>query len=133
VLVADQDGIWSVPHILGALRAGRSEVQRVDQVPPEERKPTAGAYGAKMLTNKGVFGIVQGHQNRPLAVDPNWSPLRWRWLIRQSNPDLAFAPCEFHAAAAPVRILFTILISKGSSTNSPPVCSNRLKWGVAIC
>ena len=25
VLVADQDGIWSVPHILGALRAGRSE------------------------------------------------------------------------------------------------------------
>jgi glucose/arabinose dehydrogenase len=23
VLVADQDGIWSVPHILGALRAGR--------------------------------------------------------------------------------------------------------------
>jgi hypothetical protein len=133
VLVADQDGIWSVPHILGPLRAGRSEVQRVDQVPPEERKPTAGAYGAKMLTNKGVFGIVQGHQNRPLAVDPNWSPLRWRWLIRQSNPDLAFAPCEFHAAAAPVRILFTILISKGSSTNSPPVCSNRLKWGVAIC
>jgi glucose/arabinose dehydrogenase len=70
VLVADQDSIWSVPHILGALRAGRSEVQRVDQVPPEERKPTAGAYGAKMLTKKGVFGIVQGHQNRPLAVDP---------------------------------------------------------------
>ena len=25
VLVADQDGIWSVPHSLGALRAGRSE------------------------------------------------------------------------------------------------------------
>jgi glucose/arabinose dehydrogenase len=70
VLVADQDGIWSVPHILGALRAGRSETQRVDQVPPEERKPTAGAYGAKMITKKGVFGIVQGHQNRPLVVDP---------------------------------------------------------------
>jgi glucose/arabinose dehydrogenase len=70
VLVADQDGIWSVPHILGALRAGRSETQRVDQVPLEERKPTAGAYGAKMITKKGVFGIVQGHQNRPLAVDP---------------------------------------------------------------
>jgi glucose/arabinose dehydrogenase len=42
VLVADQDGIWSVPHSLGALRAGRSEYQRVDQVPPEERKPIAG-------------------------------------------------------------------------------------------
>jgi glucose/arabinose dehydrogenase len=50
VLVADQDGIWSVPHIVGALRAGRSEVQRVDQVPPDERKPIAGAYGARMIT-----------------------------------------------------------------------------------
>ena len=70
MLVADQDGIWSVPHILGALRAGRSETLRVDQVPPEERKPIAGAYGAKMLSQKGVFGIVQGHQNRPLAVEP---------------------------------------------------------------
>src|ERR1700719_5266483 len=50
VLVADQDGIWSVPHILGALRAGRSEVLRVDQVPPEERKPVAGAYGARLIT-----------------------------------------------------------------------------------
>jgi glucose/arabinose dehydrogenase len=70
VLVADQDGIWSVPHVLGALRAGRSEYQRVDQVPPEERKPIAGAYGAKMITQKGVFGIPTGHQNRPLAVDP---------------------------------------------------------------
>jgi glucose/arabinose dehydrogenase len=70
VLVADQDGIWSVPHSLGALRAGRSEYQRVDQVPPEERKPIAGAYGAKMITQKGVFGIPTGHQNRPLAVDP---------------------------------------------------------------
>jgi glucose/arabinose dehydrogenase len=70
VLVADQDGIWSVPHNLGALRAGRSEYQRVDQVPPEDRKPIAGAYGAKLITRKGVFGIAQGHQNRPLAVDP---------------------------------------------------------------
>ena len=49
------------------------------------------------------------------------------------NRDSAFGPREFHAAAAPVRILFTILISKGSCTNSPPVCSKRLKWGVAIC
>ena len=23
-----------------------------------------------MITHKGVFGIVQGHQNRPLAIDP---------------------------------------------------------------
>jgi glucose/arabinose dehydrogenase len=70
VLVADQDGIWSVPHILGALRAGRNEQQRVDQVPPDERKPSPGAYGAQLITKKGVFGIVQGHQNRHLVIDP---------------------------------------------------------------
>jgi glucose/arabinose dehydrogenase len=75
VLVADQDGIWSVPHILGALRAGRSVIQRVEEVPPEERKPTAGAYGAKLVTQKGVFGIAQGHQNRPLAIDPKTGAL----------------------------------------------------------
>ena len=75
VLVADQDGIWSVPHNLGALRAGRSETLRVDQVPASERKPIAGAYGAKMITNKGVFGIAQGHQNRPLVIDPKTDAL----------------------------------------------------------
>jgi glucose/arabinose dehydrogenase len=75
VLVADQDGIWSVPHNLGALRAGRGETLRVDQVPPNERKPIDGAYGAKMITKKGVFGIVQGHQNRPLVIDPKTGAL----------------------------------------------------------
>lgn len=75
VLVTDQDGIWSVPHILGALRPGRNEQQRVDQVPPDERKPTPGAYGAQMITKKGVFGIVQGHQNRELVIDPKTGAL----------------------------------------------------------
>ena len=71
LLVADQDGIWRVPHVLGALRAGRPvPTQRADQLPPDERKPVPGAYGAEMLTKKGVFGIVQGHQNRHLAIDP---------------------------------------------------------------
>ena len=36
VLVADQDGIWRVPHNVGALRAGRPvPPQRVEEVPPE--------------------------------------------------------------------------------------------------
>jgi glucose/arabinose dehydrogenase len=69
VLVADQDGIWSVPHVLGGLRAGRPSQQRAEDVPREHRKPTAGAYGAELITQKGVFGIVQGHQNRHLAID----------------------------------------------------------------
>jgi glucose/arabinose dehydrogenase len=75
VLVADQDAIWRVPHQIGALRAGRTQQQRVDQVPPEERRPVSGAYGAQPLTDKGVFGIVQGHQNRALVVDPKSAAL----------------------------------------------------------
>ena len=60
ILVADQDGNWRVPHVVGALRAGRPvPPQRADQVPPDQRKPVpGGAYGAEMLTKKGVFGIV---------------------------------------------------------------------------
>ncbi|MGA8228864.1 MAG: PQQ-dependent sugar dehydrogenase [Xanthobacteraceae bacterium] len=76
VLVADQDGIWRVPHVPGALRAGRPEpAQRIDQLPPEQRRPVPGAYGAQMITPKGVFGIVQGHQNRHLAIDPKTGAL----------------------------------------------------------
>src|SRR5437867_1663080 len=71
LLVADQDGIWRVPHVVGALRAGRpAQAQKAGDVPPDQRKPVTGAYGAQMLTKKGVFGIVQGHQNRGLAIDP---------------------------------------------------------------
>src|SRR5438552_7331209 len=71
LLVADQDGIWRVPHVVGALRAGRPvPPQRADQLPPDQRKPVPGAYGAEMLTKKGVFGITVGHQNRHLAIEP---------------------------------------------------------------
>lgn len=76
LLVADQDAIWRVPHVLGAVRAGRPvPPQRAEQVPPEERKPSPGAYGAAFLTPKGVFGVPVGHQNRPLAVDPKTGAL----------------------------------------------------------
>ncbi len=71
LLVADQDGIWRVPHVVGALRAGRPvPPQKAADLPPDQRKPVDGAYGAERLTKKGVFGIVQGHQNRHLAIDP---------------------------------------------------------------
>jgi glucose/arabinose dehydrogenase len=71
LLVADQDGIWRVPHVIGALRAGRpAPAQRADQLPPDERKLVPGAYGAQLITKRGVFGIAQGHQNRALAIDP---------------------------------------------------------------
>jgi glucose/arabinose dehydrogenase len=76
VLVADQDGIWRVPHTLGAVRAGRpTPPQRAEQVPPEDRKPSPGAYGAALLTAKGVFGVPVGHANRPLVIDPKTGAL----------------------------------------------------------
>jgi glucose/arabinose dehydrogenase len=71
ILVADQDAIWRVPHIVGNLRAGRPvPPEKAEDVPPDQRKPVPGAYGAELLTKKGVFGITVGHQNRHLAIDP---------------------------------------------------------------
>ena len=76
LLVADQDAVWRVPHIVGALRPGRPmPPQRADQVPPDQRKPQPGAYGADPLTKKGVFGITVGHQNRHLVIDPKTGAL----------------------------------------------------------
>ncbi|MEA2977190.1 MAG: hypothetical protein QOF19_2710 [Alphaproteobacteria bacterium] len=70
VLVADQEGIWQVPHVSGAVRAGRADQPKIADVPPEQRKPVPAAYGQEMITQKGVFGVVAGHQNRHLAIDP---------------------------------------------------------------
>src|SRR6201987_1087999 len=71
ILVADQDAIWRVPHVVGNLRAGRPvPPEKAEEVPPDQRKPVPGAYGAELLTKKGVFGIPVGHQNRHLAIDP---------------------------------------------------------------
>ena len=75
VLVADQEGIWKVPHVTGAVRAGRPDSPKITDVAPEERKPVPAAYGQEMLTKKGVFGIVAGHQNRHLAIDPKTGAL----------------------------------------------------------
>ena len=39
-------------------------------MPAEQRKPTTAMVGEQMISKKGVFGIVQGHANRHLAIDP---------------------------------------------------------------
>jgi glucose/arabinose dehydrogenase len=70
VLVADQEGIWRVPHVSGALRAGRPDQPKISEVPPEQRKPVPAAYGQELITQRGVFGVIAGHQNRHLALDP---------------------------------------------------------------
>jgi glucose/arabinose dehydrogenase len=59
-----------VPHRDGALRPGRSSETKAADVPPEQRRPTPRVVGEDMITGKGVFGIVQGHANRHLAIDP---------------------------------------------------------------
>ena len=75
VLVADQDGIWRVPQILGNLRPGRPSEQRVADVPADQRNATPHMVGEEMLTAKGVFGIVRGHANRHIAIDPKTGAL----------------------------------------------------------
>jgi glucose/arabinose dehydrogenase len=70
VLVADQDGIWKVPHREGALRPGRASEQKAADISSEQRTPTPHVVGEDMITKKGVFGIAQGHANRHLAIDP---------------------------------------------------------------
>src|SRR6266513_2192071 len=70
VLVADQEGIWRVPHVGGAVRGGRPDQPKITDVPPEQRKPVPAVYGQELVTQRGVFGVVAGHQNRHLAIDP---------------------------------------------------------------
>src|SRR6202048_91707 len=70
VLVADQEGIWRVPHVSGSVRAGRPDQPKVTDVPPAQSKPVPAAYGQELITQRGVFGVIAGHQNRHLALDP---------------------------------------------------------------
>jgi glucose/arabinose dehydrogenase len=71
ILVADQDGIWKVPHTLGNVRPGPGEDSNAGGVAPDRRKPSPHLNGQVLLTRKGVFGSVGGHANRPLAIDAN--------------------------------------------------------------
>jgi glucose/arabinose dehydrogenase len=75
VLVADQDGIWQIPHIMGNVRTGHGPDKKAAEVPPDERKPSPNFNGQEMITAKGVFGVARGHANRPLVVDPKTGAL----------------------------------------------------------
>jgi glucose/arabinose dehydrogenase len=75
ILVADQDGIWKVPHTLGNVRTGHGEDNKAADVPADRRKPSPHVNGQALLTGKGVFGIVRGHANRPLAIEPKTGAL----------------------------------------------------------
>ena len=75
ILVADQDGIWKIPHVLGNLRTGHGPEKKAAEVRPEERKPSPNFNGQEMITQKGVFGVAKGHANRPLVIDPKTGAL----------------------------------------------------------
>lgn len=70
LLIADQDGIWRLGYKPGALRPPSVGPKAAAEVPPHERKPEPRMDG-QLLTEKGVFGIVQGHRNRDLEIGPN--------------------------------------------------------------
>jgi glucose/arabinose dehydrogenase len=75
ILVADQDGIWQVPHTLGNLRTGHGEDKKAAEVAADQRKPSRKFNGQTLLSQKGAFGLVRGHANRPLAIDPKTGAL----------------------------------------------------------
>ena len=71
LLVADQDGIWSLTYQDGAVRSQGTPIRRAADVPPKQRKPNPVVDGQKLITGRGVFGIVQGHANRDLEIGPD--------------------------------------------------------------
>ena len=75
VLVADQDGIWKVPHVLGDVRTGHGPPKKAAEVPSDQRKPSPHMNAQELITKRGVFGLVRGHANRPLAIDPKTGAL----------------------------------------------------------
>src|SRR5947209_9495487 len=58
VLVADQEGIWRVPHVSGGVRGGRPDQPKITDVPPDQRKPVSAAYGQELITQRGVLLLL---------------------------------------------------------------------------
>jgi glucose/arabinose dehydrogenase len=83
LLVADQQGIWRLGYQDGAVRSSGTPARRAADVPPAERRPDPVMDGQKLLTERGVFGLVQGHANRDLEIGPDGRPLCRRRLRRQ--------------------------------------------------
>ena len=71
ILVTDQDGIWRLAYQAGAMRTSGAPARRAAEVPPEQRRPDPNMDGQTLLTEKGVFGIVQGHANRDIEIGPD--------------------------------------------------------------
>lgn len=71
ILIADQDGIWRLDYQDGLVRPPFAQPKKASNVPVAERKPSPFMDGQEMLSDKGVFGIVQGHANRDIEIAPD--------------------------------------------------------------
>jgi glucose/arabinose dehydrogenase len=71
ILVADQEGIWTLAHSLGGRRG---QDKPAADATANQRKAPGGAR-QRLLTRKGVFGSVGGHVNRPLSIEPKTGAL----------------------------------------------------------
>lgn len=68
ILVADQDGIWTIAYTPGSLRPPFASARRIETVPVADRRSGEFMDGQTLLTARGVFGIAQGHYNRDLEI-----------------------------------------------------------------
>ena len=53
-----------------AVRRNADDAERASCVARKGRPVASALVGERVITKKGVFGIVQGHANRHLAIDP---------------------------------------------------------------
>ena len=71
VLVADQEGIWRIPHEEGRVRGSYGSPSPASEIAPADRKPQPNADRQELITGKGVFGEITGHRNRDLEIGPD--------------------------------------------------------------
>jgi glucose/arabinose dehydrogenase len=68
ILVADQTGIWRLPYMPGAVRIGHEQHTAASDT--DRGQERAATKGKELLSKANAFGAPEGHDNRPLAVDP---------------------------------------------------------------
>ncbi|MGR3436785.1 MAG: PQQ-dependent sugar dehydrogenase [Shimia sp.] len=72
VLVADLEGLWTLPYTEGKIRIVGAEAKPAEEVPEAERVPQYDFSGQTRITPEGAFGTPPfGHVNRDIAIAPD--------------------------------------------------------------
>ncbi|MEO1235514.1 MAG: PQQ-dependent sugar dehydrogenase [Planctomycetota bacterium] len=71
ILVADQQGLWTIAYQEGSLRPPYAQPRRKSETPEDQRAPGRYMDGQEPLSETGVFGLIQGHFNRDIALGPD--------------------------------------------------------------